>query len=116
MAHEFFFPSEEFSLLSLITHMVNIYCNFLSTKNGTIRFCILPDKSELFLKKMGNVKLNCHTLRIGFPFGPPSSAEWIWFIIIESDGGSEARWSGLSNGKYKVLLLIQLFISFNLSQ
>ena len=98
--------------------MVNIYCNFHGTKNGTIRLCFLPDKSELFLKKMGNVKLNCHTLRIGLPFGPPSSAEWIWFIIIESDGGSEARdsWCGLSNGKYKVLLLIQLFVSFNFSQ
>ena len=24
------------------------------------------------------------------PFGPPSSAEWIWFIIIESDSASEA--------------------------
>ena len=70
--------------------MVNIYCNFLGTKNGTIQFCFLPDKSELFLKKMGNIKLNCHTLRIGLPFGPPSSAEWISFIIIESDSGSEA--------------------------
>ena len=45
--------------------MVNIYCNFHGTKNGTIRFCFLPDKSKLFLKKRGNVKLNCHTLRIG---------------------------------------------------
>ena len=69
--------------------MVNIYCNFHGTKMGTIRLCFLPDKSELFLKKMGIVKLNCHTLRIGLPFGPPSSAEWIWFIIIESDDGSE---------------------------
>ena len=70
--------------------MVNIYCNVHGTKMGTIRLCFLPDKSELFLKKMGIVKLNCHTLRIGLPFGPPSSTEWIWFIIIESNGGSEA--------------------------
>ena len=69
--------------------MVNIYCNFHGTKNGTIQFCFLPDKSELFLKTMGNVKLNRHTLRLGLPFGPPSPAEWIWFVTIESDGGSE---------------------------
>ena len=70
--------------------MGNIYCNFHGTKSGTIRFCFFPNKSELFLKKRGNVKLNCHTLRIGLPFGAPSFAEWVWFIIIESDGGSEA--------------------------
>ena len=44
--------------------------------------------------KMGNLKLNCHTLRIGLPLGPPllppSPVEWIWFIIIESNSGSEA--------------------------
>ena len=45
---------------------------------------------NFFKKRKGNVKLNCHTLRIGLPFGPPSFTEWIWFIIIESDGGSEA--------------------------
>ena len=45
--------------------------------------------------KMGNLKLNCHALRIEnchlvppLPF--PSPVEWIWFIIIESNGGSEA--------------------------
>ena len=96
--------------------MVNIYCNFLGTKNGTIRFCFLPDKSELFLKKLGNIKLNYHTLWIGLPFGPPSSAEWIWFIIIESDGGSEARfmvwavkWEIQSFTTYPTVYFLQIF-------
>ena len=31
---DFFFPSDLFSLLSLITRMINIYCNFHGTKNG----------------------------------------------------------------------------------
>ena len=65
---------------------------------------------------MGNIKLNCHTLRIGLPFGPPSSAEWIWFIIIENDSGSEAgfmvwavKWEIKSFATDPTIYFLQIF-------
>ena len=70
--------------------------------------------------KMGNLKLNCHTLKIGLPLGPPSPplplSGFGLLLLRVTVAVKQDSWSELSNGKCKFLLLIQLLISFKFSQ